>query len=84
MTPYQYVLLIIFGVMAYFIIIDPNVGAYLTLVFKMIGINIQRFLWMLRFHPMWLNNPISKWRRERHYLKLIKEMEEKADVYLRD
>lgn len=72
---YQYLWLIIFGVVAYIMILDPNVGTYLTLVFKMIGINIRRALWLIRFHPMWINNPISKWRRERHYLNLIKEME---------
>lgn len=80
MTYFQYLCLIIFGVIAYMMIIDPNVGTYLTLVFKMIGINIQRTLWLIRFHPFWLKNPISKWRRERHYYKLIKEMENKTDV----
>ena len=74
---YQYFLLIVFGIIAYIMILDPNVGIYLTLVFKMIGINIRRALWLIRLHPMWFNNPISKWRRERYYYKLIKEMEEK-------
>lgn len=76
MTGY-YLWLIIFGIIAYIMILDPNVGIYLTLVFRMIGVNIRRALWLIRFHPMWFNNPISKWRREQHYYKLIKEMEEK-------
>lgn len=72
-----YLWLLVIGIVAYIMILDPNVGIYLTLVFKMIGVNIRRALWLIRFHPAWLKNPISKWRRERHYYKLIKEMEEK-------
>lgn len=76
MTAY-YLWLIIVGIIAYIMIVDPNVGIYLTLVFKMIRINITRALWLIRFHPAWFNNPISRWRRERYYYKLIKEMEDK-------
>jgi hypothetical protein len=70
-----YLWLLVLGIAAYIMIVDPNVGIYLALVFKMIGVNISRALWLIRFHPAWLNNPITKWRRERHYLNLIKEMQ---------
>lgn len=70
-----YLWLLLIGVIAYIMILDPNVGIYLTLVFRMIGINLRRTLWLIRFHPAWFNNPISKWRRERHYMNLIKEMQ---------
>ena len=70
-----YLGLVAIGVIAYIMILDANVGIYLSLVFKMIRVNVRRTLWLIRFHPSWFNNPISKLRRERHYLKLIKEME---------
>lgn len=70
-----YLWLLVLGIVAYIMIVDPNVGIYLALVFKIIIVNIRRALWLIRFHPAWLNNPISKWRRERHYLNFIKEIQ---------
>lgn len=73
MTPFNSILLIIFGVIAYMMILDENVGIYLTLVFKMININIQRFLWMVKYHP---NNFVTTWIQNRKYSKLAKELHE--------
>lgn len=79
MNPVQSSLLIIFTILAYIIIIDENVATYLTLIFKIMRVNIERMLWMIRFHP---RNPITnlmmKWKYERLARELQAEMECKA------
>jgi hypothetical protein len=71
MSPLNSTLLIIFGVVAYIIIIDPNVSEYVTLVFKMIRVNIERVYWMIRFHP---KNPITNLIMRLKYDKIAKEL----------
>ena len=53
-------------------ILDPNVGEYLTLVFKMTKINIERVYWMIRLHP---KNPITNLMMRWEYAKIAKELE---------
>ena len=53
-------------------ILDPNVGEYLTLVFKMTKINIERVYWMIRLHP---KNPITNLMMRWEYAKIARELE---------
>lgn len=80
MTPFQATLLIIFGVVGYMMIVDENVGNYLTLVFKMTKLNIERVYWMIRLHP---KNPITNlmmhWKYDQIARELQKEMERSTD-----
>lgn len=80
MTPYQSILLIIFGVIGYMIIIDPNVSQYLTLVFKIIRLNTERLYWMLRFHP---RNPITNLIKRWEYDKIARELQKEFNDSLR-
>jgi hypothetical protein len=77
MTPFQTVSLIIFGVVAYMMLVDENVGIYLTLVFKMIKVNFERIFWMIRLHP---NNPITNLKKKWEYDKIAKELMEELNV----
>lgn len=72
MSPFNSVLLIVFGVIFYMMWVDQNVADYLTLVFKMININIQRFLWMIKYHP---NNFVTTYFQNRKYDEIAKELE---------
>lgn len=72
MNTFQATLLIIFGVVAYMMIVDRNVGDYLTLVFKMMKLNFERYMWMIRFHP---KNPITNLIMKWEYEKIAKELE---------
>jgi hypothetical protein len=72
MTSENSVLLLIFAVVAYMMIIDKNVGQYLTLVFKITQVNIQRLLWMVKYHP---NNFVTTWIQNRKYDRIAKELE---------
>ena len=79
MTPFQSTCVIIFAIIAYLVITDKNVADYLTLVFKMTRLNIERMFWMMRFHP---KNPITnlmmRWKYEKLARELQTEMECKA------
>jgi hypothetical protein len=80
MTPFQSTCVIIFAIVAYLIIIDKNVADYLTLVFKMMRLNIDRTLWMIRLHPKNpITNLIMRWRYDRIARELQEEMERSRD-----
>lgn len=72
MTPFNSIVLIIFGVIAYMMIVDENVGTYLTLVFKMTKVNIERFFWMMKYHP---NNFVTTYFQNRKYDRIARELE---------
>lgn len=72
MSPFNSILLIVFGILFYMILVDQNVADYLTLVFKLTNINFQRFLWMLKYHP---NNFITTYFQNQKYNKIAKELE---------
>jgi hypothetical protein len=80
MTPFQSTCLILFAILAYLILTDKNVADYLTLVFKITRLNIERMFWMIRFHP---KNPITnlmmRWKYERIARELQEEMERSGD-----
>jgi hypothetical protein len=80
MTPFQSTCLILFAILAYLILTDKNVADYLTLVFKMTRLNVERMFWMIRFHP---KNPITnlmmRWKYERIARELQEEMERSTD-----
>jgi hypothetical protein len=75
MTPFQSTCVIIFAIIAYLMITDRNVADYLTLVFKMTRMNIERTFWMIRLHP---KNPITnlmmRWKYDRIARELEKEL----------
>jgi hypothetical protein len=71
MTLY-YTSLTIFGIIAYVLIVDKNVSDAIVLVFKMIPIQVQRFFWVIRFHP---RNPITNFLMERKYEKMALELQ---------
>ena len=79
MTPFQSACVVIFGILAYLIWVDENIAVYLTLIFKVIRINTERMLWMIRLHP---KNPITnlmmKWKYERLARELQAEMERQS------
>lgn len=48
---YYYGLLIVFGVVAYMIIVDKNVAAYIILLGKIAKLKVSRFWFWLKFYP---------------------------------
>ena len=80
MTSLNYSILLVFGVIAYIMIIDPNVNEYLTLVFKIIKVNIERVYWMIRLHP---KNPITNLMMRWKYARIAKELQKEFNDSLR-
>lgn len=72
MNTYYYSLLIVFTVIAAMIVIDNNVAVYITLIFKILKVNFERLIWMIKFHP---NNFITTWIQNRKYDKIARELE---------
>jgi hypothetical protein len=72
MSPLNSTLLVIFGIVAYLMIVDKNVADYLTLVFKMAKLNIERMFWMIRLHP---KNPITNMMMKWKYDQIARELE---------
>ena len=72
MDYYYYLSILIFTIIGFMIVIDSNTGLYFTLVFKILNINLQRLIWMIKFHP---NNFITTWISNRKYDKIAKELE---------
>lgn len=73
MSSYQYFVLVVVSIVVWLMIIDPNVTEYLNLLSKIAGVNIQRFFWMVKYHP---NNFVTTWIQNRKYDKIAKELEE--------
>lgn len=73
LNTFQSTLLILFGVVAYMMWVDENVGIYLTLVIKIAKVNVERYWWMIRFHPQ---NPITNLTMKWKYEKLAREIEQ--------
>ena len=48
---YYYGLLLVFGVVAYMIIVDKNVAAYIILLGKLAKLQINRFIFWVKFYP---------------------------------
>lgn len=72
MTPTQGILLIIFGIVGFMIVTDKNVGVYLTLIFQIIKMDIQKFIWKVRLHP---KNPITNLMMKIKYERIAKELQ---------
>ena len=78
---YYYTLFTVFAIIVTMMIVDPNVADYIYLIGKIIKVNLERFYWMIRFHPAILTSPIGKWWMMRKYMrtaeKLAQELSQK-------
>lgn len=74
---YYYICLVIFSVVAYFIIADNSILTYFVLLGKQVELSFAKFMWWIKYSP---TNPIVRylmWRRSWKLAEeLIKEMEE--------
>lgn len=71
---YYYTLFSLFAIIVTMMAIDPNVGTYIFLLSKSAKVNVERMIWMIRFHPVILSSPIGKWWMMRKYMRTVKEL----------
>lgn len=71
MTIY-YVSFTIFSILAVLMLLDENVGIYFLLCLRFLKLNLERLIWMIRFHP---NNFVTTFIRNLEYEKIARELE---------
>lgn len=71
MTIY-YVSFTIFSILAVLMLLDENVGIYFLLCLRFLKLNLERLIWMIRFHP---NNFVTTFIRNLEYDKIARELE---------
>jgi len=71
---YYYSLFTIFAIVITMMIVDANVGYYITILTKGAQVNLKRFYWMIRFHPIIFSSPIGRWWTMRKYMRTVKEL----------
>ena len=76
MNTYYLTILAVFSIVAYMMIVDQNVADFILLIPRIIKLNVERFYWKIRFHPIVTTNKLSQWLMMRKYEKLIKEYEQ--------
>ena len=79
MTSYFYFLSTVFAIVFALILIDNNVGSYIDLKLRLLGINIQRLFWIIRFHP---NNFITTFLQNRKYSRIAREIQMERESQL--
>jgi hypothetical protein len=57
-------------------IVDQNVLDYILILFKIIKVNFERAIWLIRFHP---KNPITNLIMKFKYEKIAKELQKEFD-----
>jgi hypothetical protein len=57
-------------------IVDQNVLDYILILFKIIKVNFERAIWLIRFHP---KNPITNLIMKFKYDKIAKELQKEFD-----
>lgn len=81
MEIYYYTVFSIFAIILALMVVDPNVGLYIDLLFKNISVQFRKFKWILFNSP---DNPIVRWMIWRRSYKMAeqlrKEMENRGDV----
>ena len=75
----QYVLFLVFGVILYAIVTDPNVARAFDYVLKLVKAQISNKIWWLRHNPA---NPVVKYMMYRKNLKLAEELTAKINKHL--
>jgi hypothetical protein len=76
MNTYYLTILAVFSIVAYMMIVDQNVADFILLIPRIIKLNVERFYWKIRFHPIVTTNKLSQWLMMRKYEKMIKEYEQ--------
>jgi len=55
----QYVLFLVFGVILYVIVVDPNVAKAFDYLLKLVNTNIRKELWWLKNNPSVTFYPVT-------------------------
>lgn len=71
MTPFQTILFVVFAIIVYMMCVDENVTNYINLISKIVKTEIDKKLWIIKYHP---KNPITNLIKRREYDKIAIEL----------
>ena len=72
----QYIFyLLVFSFIAYFVVTYESIAALVILSIKILRNNIERLIWMIRFHPLVTTNKIMQWYMMRKYMKEAEKLQ---------
>lgn len=66
-----YAFITIFAIIGYMIVVDKNVATYIILLYKLLQVNIRRFIFWIQFYP---KLRYDTWKLKRSMKQFIKEM----------
>jgi hypothetical protein len=81
MNLYYYGLFFVFGVLAYLIIVDKNVGIFIDLMIRYAWVQVKRAWWIVRFHPI---NPIPRWTLKWRVERMTRQLEKDLKINTKD
>jgi len=81
MEIYYYTVFSIFAIILALMVVDPNVGLYIDLLFKNFSVQFRKFKWILFNSP---DNPIVRWMMWRRSYRLAEELQKELNKKSQD
>ena len=69
-----YFWLCVFGLIVYAAILDKNVLEFVNLFFLGVWVQLRKYYYMVKLHPIWIMNPLGRYLMMRKYRKLAQEI----------
>lgn len=69
-----YFWLFVFGLIVYAAILDKNVLDFVNLFFLGVWVQLKKYYYMVKLHPIWIMNPLGRYLMMRKYRKLAQEI----------
>ena len=69
-----YFWLCVFGLIVYASILDKNVLKFINLFFLGVWVQLKKYYYMVKLHPIWIMNPLGRYLMMRKYRKLAQEI----------
>lgn len=69
-----YFWLLVFGAIVYMAILDKNVLEFISVFFLGVWVQLRKYYYMVKLHPIWIMNPLGRYLMMRKYRKLAQEI----------
>lgn len=69
-----YFWLLVFGAIVYMAILDKNVLEFINVFFLGVCVQLRKYYYMVKLHPIWIMNPLGRYLMMRKYRKLAQEI----------
>ena len=69
-----YFWLLVFGAIVYMAILDKNVLEFISVFLLGVWVQLRKYYYMVKLHPIWIMNPLGRYLMMRKYRKLAQEI----------